>query len=70
MHNLKAYRQKAGFTQIRLAQRCNMHPGHISLIEGGARPSKRTARKIAEAFDAQPAEVFPEYETFNGGREG
>ncbi len=46
-------RERHGFTQAELAERCGMDQGDISRIERGATsPTARTLQRIAEALDA------------------
>ena len=46
-------REKHGFTQAQLAERCGIDQGDISRIEhGSTAPTARTLQRIAEALDA------------------
>jgi ribosome-binding protein aMBF1 (putative translation factor) len=48
-----ALREKHGWTQAELAERCGIDQGDISRIERGATsPTTRTLQRIADALDA------------------
>ncbi len=61
MNKIREYREKAGISQNRLAQKCRMHPSHLSLIAGGGPTTKRTARKLARVLNVDPTELFPNF---------
>src|SRR3989337_1104589 len=47
-----ALREKAGLTQVELAERCGISQADISRIErGGTSPTTKTLQRIAEALD-------------------
>lgn len=49
-----ALREKAGLTQVELAERCGISQADISRIERGATsPTTKTLQRIAEALDAE-----------------
>lgn len=49
-----ALREKAGFTQVELAERTGISQADISRIERGATsPTAKTLQRIAEALDAE-----------------
>lgn len=49
-----ALREKAGLTQVELAERCGISQADISRIERGATsPTAKTLQRIAEALDAE-----------------
>lgn len=57
--NMKYYREKIGFSQIRLSIECNCGSGTIGGIESGsAKPSFDMILKIAEALKISPADLF------------
>jgi transcriptional regulator with XRE-family HTH domain len=66
-NRLREYRQQAGLSQNRLAQRCRMHPAHLCLIERGATTTQRTARKLARALAVSPARLFPSLDMLREG---
>lgn len=49
-----ALREKAGFTQVELAERCGISQADISRIERDrTSPTTKTLQRIAEALDAE-----------------
>lgn len=67
-NTLREYREQAGLSQNRLAQKCHMHPSHLCLIERGAQTTQRTALKLARALGALPNKVFPDFDTLRAAR--
>lgn len=67
MNRLREYRERAGLSQNRLAQKCRMHPAHLCLIERGAQTTKRTAAKLARVLHAPPAELFADFDALREG---
>jgi transcriptional regulator with XRE-family HTH domain len=59
MSNVKKYRKLAGFTQEKLAERCDTDPCYIRQIESGRRcPSMLYIEKIATALNIAPYLLF------------
>ena len=61
---LQRCRIEAEITQVELARRTGISQPRIATLEaGGARPSKQSARKIAEALAMEVERVFPNFAT-------
>ncbi len=62
---LRRQRLESGISQIELARRTGIAQARIWLIEqGGARPGKQAAEKIAAVLGLEPEKVFPDFATF------
>jgi len=60
---LKKHRQKKGFSQETLAEKANIHPTHVSLIERFERnPSMNVAKALSTALEFSLAELIQEAE--------
>jgi len=62
MTKLRELRKNTGRSMIGFALDVGMEPSHLSIIERGKRPSKRTAQKIAAELNREPVEIWPEFE--------
>jgi transcriptional regulator with XRE-family HTH domain len=59
IHNLKEFRKKEGFSQMKLAEFCNTSPSYIGEIEIGRKfPSTEMIEKIAEVLRIEPYHLF------------
>jgi transcriptional regulator with XRE-family HTH domain len=59
INNLKEFRKKEGFTQMRLAELCNTSSSYIGEIEIGRKfPSTEMIEKIAEILRIEPYHLF------------
>jgi transcriptional regulator with XRE-family HTH domain len=59
VHNLKAFREKEGISQMKLAEYCNTSPGYIGEIEIGRKfPSTELIEKIAYVLRVEPYLFF------------
>ncbi|HEX9047757.1 MAG TPA: response regulator [Verrucomicrobiae bacterium] len=57
---LKAWRERLGFSQERLAERAELHRTYISDVERGARNlSLESITRLARALEIAPADLFP-----------
>jgi DNA-binding XRE family transcriptional regulator len=57
---IRTLRQKAGWTQNELAEKCGLPQSHISRLENGQHsPSRATLEKIAKALDVSVGEFDP-----------
>jgi transcriptional regulator with XRE-family HTH domain len=57
--NLKAYRKKRGYSQMKLAHLCSVSPNYIGEIEMGRKfPSADTMDKIIFALNLKPYQLF------------
>ncbi|NIZ19488.1 helix-turn-helix transcriptional regulator [Entomospira culicis] len=65
--NLKTYRKKRGYSQMKLAQLCSVSPNYIGEIEMGRKfPSADTMDKIIFALNLKPYQLFFSEEDFSG----
>lgn len=54
---LKTYRERAGLSQVRLAQRAGIDRSYLNRLESGHRlPSRRTVLRLADALGLDPTE--------------
>ena len=68
MNRLKEFRNKRGFSQLRLAMLTGIAPGDISRIENGwLRPYAGWCKRLARALGTTKDELFP---TEKGGQDG
>ena len=59
VQNLKEFRKKEGFSQLKLAEYCNTSPGYIGEIEIGRKfPSTEMIEKIAYVLRIEPYRFF------------
>jgi transcriptional regulator with XRE-family HTH domain len=59
INNLKKFRKKEGFTQMKLAELCNTSPSYIGEIEIGRKfPSAEMIEKLAETLRIEPYHLF------------
>jgi transcriptional regulator with XRE-family HTH domain len=59
INNLKEFRKKEGFTQMKLAELCNTSPSYIGEIEIGRKfPSAEMIEKLAETLRIEPYHLF------------
>jgi transcriptional regulator with XRE-family HTH domain len=59
--NLKKFRKKEGFSQMKLAEKCNTAASYIGEIEIGRKfPSIEMIEKIAQALGVEPYRFFKE----------
>ena len=57
--NVKHYRKKAGLSQEQLAEKLDISPNHMSVIEtGGKFVTYKLLERIVETFDIMPAALF------------
>jgi len=57
--NIKKYREKLGFTQEVLAERCGLTPQFIAAIEVGIKkPSLESLNKIIPSLQIRPFQLF------------
>ena len=57
--NVKYYRKKMGLSQEQLAEKLNISPNHISVIEtGGKFVTYKLLEKMITIFDVMPAALF------------
>ena len=57
--NLKEFRKKEGFSQMKLAEYCNTSPSYIGEIEIGRKfPSTEMIEKIASVLRIEPYHLF------------
>ena len=57
--NVKYYRKKLGLSQEQLAEKLNVSPNHISVIETGNKfVTFKLLEKMIEIFDVMPAALF------------
>ncbi len=60
---LKKHREAAGFSQEALAERADIHPTHIGLIERSKRnPSLNVVKALADALGVSLADLVQEAE--------
>lgn len=65
--NLKVYRKKCGYSQMKLAHLCSVSPNYIGEIEMGRKfPSADTMDKIIFALNLKPYQLFFSEEDFSG----
>ena len=58
--SIKHFREQAGLTQERLAEKADLSSVHISYIETAARtPDLKTLYKIADALKVKVKNLFP-----------
>lgn len=61
--NMKRVRQRLGYSQMKLAEICNLSTSFIAEIETGKKfPSSSTLLKISEALGLKPYQLFMEKE--------
>jgi transcriptional regulator with XRE-family HTH domain len=59
INNLKEFRKKEGFTQMKLAELCNTSSSYIGEIEIGRKfPSTEMIEKIADILRIEPYHLF------------
>ena len=59
IQNLKKFRKKEGFSQMKLAEYCNTAPSYIGQIETGIRfPSLEMIEKMADVLRIEPYHFF------------
>lgn len=64
---LKALRLKAGFSQMQLAKKINVHQPNLSAMEAGKRkPDYDIARKLALAFNVSVDQIYGTFEKSQG----
>ena len=57
--NVKYYRKKAGFSQEQLAEKLEISPNHLSVIEtGGKFVTYKLLERIVNFLDVMPAALF------------
>lgn len=57
--NVKYYRKKAGFSQEQLAEKLEISPNHLSVIEtGGKFVTYKLLERIVDFLDVMPASLF------------
>ncbi len=57
--NIKKYRSRRKYTQMKLAELCDVSPSYIGEIEIGRKyPSVKTLEKIVKALDVKPYKLF------------
>lgn len=57
--NVKYYRKKAGLSQEQLAEKLDISPNHLSVIEtGGKFVTYKLLEKMISIFDIMPAALF------------
>lgn len=57
--NIKKYRSRRKYTQMKLAELCDVSPSYIGEIEIGRKyPSARTLEKIVKALGVKPYKLF------------
>ena len=57
--NVKYYRKKAGLSQEQLAEKLEVSPNHLSVIEtGGKFVTYKLLEKLVSIFDIMPAALF------------
>ena len=67
IQNLKNFRKKENFTQMKLAEHCNTAPSYIGEIEMGRKfPSTEMIEKIAEALRIEPYHLFRDWAKTGG----
>ena len=56
---LKRLREARAWTQVELAEKANMSPSTVVLIENGkSKPHPSTRRKLADVFGVDPSELL------------
>lgn len=61
IENLKTLRKARGYSQEKLAEKCNISDSFIRQIEANTRfPSPKTIEKICAALDVRPYQLFLE----------
>lgn len=66
---LRRMRRNRGLMQCELAGRAGLHPSAVNRMERGwARPSLRTAEKLAMVLDCTVDDLFPGIELKDWGR--
>jgi transcriptional regulator with XRE-family HTH domain len=59
IRNLKEFRKREGFTQMKLAELCNTSPSYIGEIEIGRKfPSTEMIERIAKILRLEPYHLF------------
>ena len=57
--NVKYYRKKAGLSQEQLAEKLDVSPNHVSVIEtGGKFVTYKLLERMISIFDIMPATLF------------
>lgn len=57
--NMKLYRKRYGYSQMKLAELCAVSPNYIGEIEMGRKfPSADTLERIVAALDVKPYQLF------------
>lgn len=58
--NLKKAREKAGLTQVELAEKADIHPNYYARIERGeANPSQEILYKLTRALKVKSSRILP-----------
>lgn len=59
-NNLKRAREKAGLTQVELAEKADVHPNYYARIERGeANPSQEILYRITKALKVKSSRILP-----------
>ena len=58
-HPVRVARVNKELTQVQFAQLAGMSAGRICAIEGGCKPNRNTARRIAEALKMKVETLWP-----------
>ena len=70
IRNLKEFRKKEGFSQMRLAEYCDTSSSYIGEIEIGRKfPSIEMVEKIASALRIEPYHLFVDRKSCDSGPE-
>ena len=63
--NIKKYRSRRKYSQMKLAELCDVSPSYIGEIEIGRKyPSVKTLEKIVKALDVKPYKLFMDENDF------
>ena len=66
--NIRAYREKAGMSQVELARRARIAPQNLSAIEcGRLAPWPKAKRTLARVLKCSQDDLFPEEQSKNNG---
>ena len=67
-NNIRAYREKAGISQVELARRARIASTNLSAIEcGRLAPWPKAKRALARILKCGQDELFPEEQSKNNG---
>lgn len=55
---IQKVRKQVGFTQTELSERTGLSQTSLSKIEGGAKPSDASLKKICKALDVPPTVIY------------